>query len=67
MKLNDKAYDILKWICLIVLPAIAVLYGTLSKIWDLPFSTEIPATLNAIGVFIGVLIGVSQYNINKES
>lgn len=67
MKLNDKAYDILKWICLIVLPAIAVLYGTLSKIWGLPFSTEIPATLNAIGVFIGVLIGVSQYNINKES
>lgn len=67
MKLNDKVYDILKWVCLIALPAIAVLYGTLSKIWGLPYSVEIPATVNAVGVFIGVLIGVSQYNISKQS
>ena len=33
MKLPDKVYDILKWICLIALPALAVLYFTLAKIW----------------------------------
>ena len=27
MKLNDKVYDILKWLCLIVLPALSVLYS----------------------------------------
>lgn len=66
MKLNDKLYDVLKWICLICLPALAVLYACLAKIWGLPYGAEIPATINAVAVFIGALIGISQININKE-
>lgn len=66
MKLNDKVYNVLKWICLIALPAVAVFYYTLSKIWGLPFGAEIPATINAVAVLIGALIGISQYNISKE-
>lgn len=66
MRLNDKVYDILKWIAIIVLPALAVLYFTLAKIWGLPYGAEIPATINAIAVFIGALIGISQINYNKE-
>jgi hypothetical protein len=66
MKLPDKIYNILKWICLICLPALAVLYFTLAKIWGLPYGAEIPATINAIAVFIGALIGISQINYNKE-
>lgn len=67
MKLPDKVYDALKWICLICLPALAVLYFTLAKIWDLPYQAEIPATINAIAVFIGALIGISQISINKDN
>lgn len=66
MKLNDKVYGILKWVALIALPACAVLYFTLAKIWGLPYGAEITATINAVALFIGTLIGVSQYNINKE-
>ena len=66
MKLSDSAYNILKWSCLIALPALAVFYYTLSKIWGLPFGAEIPATINAVAVLIGALIGISQYNISKE-
>lgn len=66
MKLSDSVYNILKWICLIALPALAVFYYTLSKIWGLPFGAEIPATINAVAVLIGALIGISQYNISKE-
>lgn len=66
MKLNDKVYDKLKWICLIALPALAVLYTVLAKVWGLPYESEIPATINAIAVFIGSLIGISHYNIKKE-
>ena len=67
MKLPDRVYDWLKWICLICLPAVSVLYFTLSKIWGLPYGAEIPATINAIAVFIGALIGISQINISKEN
>ena len=66
MKMPDKLYDILKWVCLICLPALAVFYFTLSKIWGLPYGAEIPATINAVAVLIGALIGISQYAINKE-
>lgn len=60
MRLPDKVYDVLKWVCLICLPAIAVLYTCLAKIWGLPYESEIPATINAIAVFIGTLIGISH-------
>ena len=66
MKLPDKIYNILKWACLIALPALAVLYFTLAKIWGLPYGAEITATINAVALFIGSLIGVSQITINKE-
>lgn len=66
LRLKDSVYNVLKWICLIALPALAVLYFTLSKIWGLPYGAEITATINAIAVFIGALIGISQININKE-
>lgn len=66
MILSDKVYNTLKWICLIALPALAVLYFTLAKIWGLPYGAEITATINAIALFIGTLIGVSQLSINKE-
>ena len=66
MKLPDKAYDILKWICLIVLPALSVLYGTLANIWGLPYASQIPLTIDAIDVFLGALIGISHLSIKKE-
>lgn len=66
MKLNNKLYDVLKWICLICLPALAVFYAVIAKIWGLPFESEIPATINAVAVLIGALIGVSHLTIKKE-
>ena len=41
-------------------------YFTLAKIWGLPYEAEIPATINAVAVLIGALIGISQITINKE-
>lgn len=66
MKLNNKAYDILKYIAQIVLPALATLYFALSKIWGLPYGEEIVGTISAIDVFLGALLGISSMNYNKE-
>ena len=65
-RLKDSVYNVLKWVCLIALPALAVFYFTIAKIWGLPFESEIPATINAVAVLIGALIGISQINISKE-
>ena len=66
MKLDNKVYDILKWVALVVLPAIATLYTALAGVWGLPFAEEIPATITAIDLFIGALLGVSTAHNNKE-
>jgi hypothetical protein len=67
MKLNDKIYDILKWVALIVLPAIATLYTALAGVWGLPYAQEIPATITAVDLFLGALLGVSTAQYNKEA
>ena len=64
--LSNKAYDILKWVCIIVLPAIATLYMGLAKIWALPYETEIPQTITVVDAFLGALLGVSTINYNKD-
>ncbi len=65
MKMNSKVYDVLKWVALIVLPAIATLYGTLATIWGLPFGEQIPETITAIDFFLGVVLGISNATYKK--
>lgn len=66
MKLPDKVYNWLKWICLICLPALSTFYGILAEIWNLPYAVQIPRTITAIALLIGALIGVSQISYNKD-
>lgn len=66
MKLNSNVYDVLKWIATIVLPSLAVLYGTLGKIWGLPYTEQIPLTITAIQVFMTALLGISSANYYKD-
>jgi len=58
--MSNKTYDILKNVALIVLPALATLWLTISKIWGLPYGEEIAATITAIDVFLGALLKVSS-------
>jgi len=66
MVFDNKIYDILKYIALIVLPAIGTLYFALSSIWNLPYGTEVVGTITAIDAFLGALIGISTSNYNKN-
>lgn len=36
MKLNDRIYDVLKWVVMIVLPVVAALYAALAPVWGWP-------------------------------
>ena len=66
--LNNKVYDVLKWIALVALPALGALYFGLSKIWGFPYCEEIVGTISVIDTFLGALLGIStiQYNGGKE-
>ena len=50
MKLSNQVYDVLKFLCTILLPACGTLYFALARIWNLPLAEEIVGTLSAIAV-----------------
>lgn len=62
---GNGAYDVLKWVCLIVLPSLATLYAGIGKIWSLPYVVEIPQTIIVVDAFLGALLGVSTIQYNK--
>lgn len=67
MKLSNEAYDVLKFIAQIVLPALGTLYFALASIWGLPYGEQIVGTITAIDAFLGALLGVSTANYKKIS
>ena len=58
--LPGNVYRVLKWVGLIVLPALATLLGAVGTAWGWPHLTAIVTTVTAIGAFVGALIGVSN-------
>ena len=65
--LSDKAYEILKWLCVLALPAISDFIKFLFPTWNLPYGDPIAETLRHIALLIGVLIGISTIQYNKQN
>ena len=64
--MSNKLYDLLKKVALYILPALATLWLTLGKIWGLPYTTEIGATITAVDVFLGACLGISSKNYYED-
>ena len=67
MMMSNKVYDVLKYIALIVLPALGTLYFALAKIWGFPYGTEIVGTISAVDAFLGALLKISTDQYNKQN
>lgn len=64
--MSNKAYDILKYIAQVVLPALGTLYFALAGIWGFPYGEQIVGTITAIDTFLGVILRISTVQYNKE-
>lgn len=67
MKLNDKLYDVLKWIAILLLPSLATLVAVIFKIWNLPYGNEIAQTITALATFLGAILGISSVQYKREN
>lgn len=67
--MSNKMYDVLKWLCLIAIPAVTTFLTTCLPIWGVAegVQTVILTTLPACGTLIGALIAVSTAQYNKKS
>lgn len=67
MKLNNKVYDILKWVVIIVMPAVATLYAALAAVWAWPYADEVVTTITAVDTFLGAVLCISTAQYHKEN
>lgn len=68
MKLNDKVYDILKWVAIVALPALSTFIVVLGKIWNWgDIAPMVAQTITAVAVLLGALLGISTIQYNKGS
>ena len=65
--MSNKVYDVLKFICQIVLPAIGTLYFALAGIWGFLYGEQIVGTITAIDTFLGVILGISTIDYNRKN
>ena len=64
--MSNKVYDILKFIALIVLPALATFYAKVADIWGLPYGDPIAQTIMAFDTFLGAVLMISNASYKKK-
>lgn len=67
MKLENRIYDVLKWVAILFLPALATLVAVVFKIWDIPYGNEIAQTITALATFLGAILGISSLQYKGKS
>ena len=64
--LPNKVYDALKWIVLVVIPALTTAYVGLSGVWGWPYAEEVAKTSAVVCTLLGALLGISTAQYNKQ-
>ena len=67
MKLPNAVYDVLKWITMIVIPALATAYVGLAGVWGWPFADEVAKTAAVVCTLLGALLGISTAQYNRTT
>lgn len=58
--LPDQMYQVLKWLAMLVLPALSTLVLGLGKVWGIDVLDPVSQTVTLVGAFLGAVVGVSQ-------
>lgn len=65
MKINDKTYNYLKWIVVVLLPSLGTLIGTVGTAFNFEYTQITLVIVTAVTTFLGALIGVSTIGYNN--
>ena len=64
--LNNKVYDVLKWITLVLLPALTTLVGVILNCFNIGCTDLVLTIMTAITTFMGEILGIYNINYKKE-
>lgn len=67
--LSSRLYNQLKWVTLILLPAVSAAYFALSAVLGLPAAEQVVGTIAVVCTFLGTILGFStkQYNNSDQA
>lgn len=66
MTLPNKVYDVLKWLCIVFIPASITLFQVIAGACDIPYSEKITTIAIGVDTFLGTILGISSINYHKD-
>lgn len=66
LTINSKLYDVLKWMALVLLPAVSALYFGLGQIWNFPAVEQVVGSVTVVDTFLGLLLNKSSKNYQQS-
>lgn len=58
--MNDRVYDAIKWIALLVIPSLAGVVAAISEIWSMAINPELISALTGMSAIIGAMLTLSS-------
>lgn len=65
MVLPQKVYEILRWVIVIVIPALMTCFGVIGTACNIPNTELILTIAGAIDVCLGTIFGISKLSYDK--
>lgn len=65
--LPQKVYEVLRWVVIIVIPALITLYGVIGNTCNIPYTDVVLTIAGAVDVFLGTIFGISKIAYDKRS
>lgn len=64
--ISPKFYNFLKWVALVLLPALTALYVGVGSLWNFPAVTQVVGTMTVLDTVLGIILNKSSKNFAKE-
>lgn len=65
--LPQKAYEIIRWVVSVVIPALITLYGTIAIVCHLPYTEVVLTIAGATETFLGTIFGINKIAYDKQN
>lgn len=62
----SKLYDVLKYVAIIALPALATFWTVVGAVWNAPHTDEVVKTIVALGTLLGALLVLTTIKYNSS-
>lgn len=64
--MSDKVYNVLKWITLVLLPALTTLTGVILNTLNVGVVDIVLTIMAAVTTFMGTILGISNINYKRK-